>query len=85
MNGEYGELSPYIIRLDENYENVRQVWNDGVARSYEGLNDNIKKCAERIWACYSRSVEGRDAVKKNYSETEVARDLSILAQKAEDA
>ena len=66
MSGQYGEFSNNIVKLDTAQEQVKTVWRDEVAKSYDVMNDNIKLCAGKIWSLFCDSKDGMDAVKKSY-------------------
>ena len=78
MGEQYGEFSKNIVALDTAQEQVRSVWLDETAKSYDSLNNNVKKCVQRIWALFSDSKNGTDAVKRNYNSDEVEKELSHL-------
>ena len=78
MNEQYGEFGKNIIALDNALEQVKTVWTDETAKSYDTLNENVKICAEKIWALFSDSKAGTEAVKKNYNPDETDKDLARL-------
>ena len=76
MSGQYGEFSNSIVQLDTAQEQVKTVWRDEVAKSYDVMNDNIKLCAGKIWSLFCDSKAGIDAVKKSYDSEEVDKEIS---------
>lgn len=76
MSGQYGEFSNSIVKLDTAQEQVKTVWRDEVAKSYDVMNDNIKLCAGKIWSLFCDSKAGMDAVKKSYDSEEVDKEIS---------
>ena len=76
MSGQYGEFSNNIVKLDTAQEQVKTVWRDEVAKSYDVMNDNIKLCAGKIWSLFCDSKAGMDAVKKSYDSEEVDKEIS---------
>ena len=83
MNEQYGEFGKNIIALDNALEQVKTVWMDETAKSYDALNENVKICAEKIWALFSDSKAGTEAVKKNYSPDEVDKELAKFGMRIE--
>lgn len=78
MSEQYGEFSKNIIALDNALEQVRIFWTDETAKSYDALNENVKLCIQKIWALFSDSKSGAEAVKKNYNSDEVDKELARL-------
>lgn len=85
MYEQYGEFAKIVSALDQAQEQVRTVWTDRTAASYDVLNDNVKVCAGRIWAHYTDSVAGTNAVKANYNADEIDRSIMLLGREAEEA
>ena len=83
MNEQYGEFGKNIIALDNALEQVKTVWMDETAKSYATLNDNVKICTEKIWALFSDSQAGAEAVKKNYNPDEVDKELAKFGMRIE--
>lgn len=83
MSDQYGEFSKNIAMLDTAQEQVRTVWKDETAKSYDVLNDNVKLCAGKIWSLFCDSKAGMEAVKKNYDSEEVDKDISRLGMQIE--
>ena len=84
MYEQYGEFAKIVSALDEAQSQARTVWTDRTAASYDPLNNNIKVCAGRIWAPYTDSVAGTNAVKANYNADEIDRSLAILEREVEE-
>ena len=78
---QYGEFLENISRLENNLREVRSVWDDQTARTYDHINENMQVFTKRIWAHYSNSVSGCDAVKANYSESGFDDELNQLNSK----
>ena len=85
MYEQYGEFATIVSALDQAQEQARTVWTDRTAASYDVLNDNVKVCAGRIWAHYTDSVAGTNAVKSNYNADEIDRSIVILGREVEEA
>lgn len=85
MYEQYGEFATIVSALDQAQEQARTVWADRTAASYDVLNDNVKVCAGRIWAHYTDSVAGTNAVKSNYNADEMDRSIMLLGREAEEA
>ena len=83
MNQQYGEFGKNITALDHAQEQVRTVWKDETSRSYDSLNENVKICAQKIWALFSDSKAGTEAVKKNYNPDEVDKYITRLGTQIE--
>lgn len=83
MSQQYGEFVNSIIKLDDAQAQVKAVWRDGTANSFDRINDNIKLCAEKIWALYSDSSTCVSAVKQNYDADAVDKELCRLAMQVE--
>ena len=85
MYEQYGEFATIVSALDQAQEQARTVWTDRTAASYDVLNDNVKVCAGRIWAHYTDSVAGTNAVKANYNADEIDRSIVLLGREVEEA
>ena len=85
MYEQYGEFATIVSALDQAQEQARTVWTDRTAASYDVLNDNVKVCAGRIWAHYTDSVAGTNAVKSNYNADEIDRSIVLLGREVEEA
>ena len=83
MNEQYGEFGKNIIVLDNAQEQVKTVWKDETARSYDSVNENVKICAQKIWALFNDSKAGMEAVKKNYNPDEVDKELNRIGMQIE--
>ena len=83
MNEQYGEFIKNITALDNAQEQVRADWKDETAKSYDELNVNVKICVQRIWALFSDSKAGTEAVKKNYNPDETDKELARLGRQIE--
>lgn len=85
MYEQYGEFATIVSALDQAQEQARTVWTDRTAATYDVLNDNVKVCAGRIWAHYTDSVAGTNAVKSNYNADEIDRSIVLLGREVEEA
>ena len=83
MSEQHGEFSKSISLLDAAQEQVRTVWRDETARSYDSLNDNVKMCTQKIWALFCDSKAGVEAVKKNYDSDAIDKELARLGMQIE--
>lgn len=78
---QYGEFSASVSRLESNLVEVRGVWSDQTAQTYDQINENMEALAEGIWAHYFQSVSEYDLVRANYNEAEIDSELNILSAK----
>lgn len=68
---QYGDFTEIINRLNGDLSDVRMVWLDQTATTYDHMNENMEHFAIQIWAYYNNSLAGHNAVKSNYNESEV--------------
>lgn len=78
MSEQYGEFSKNFALLDSAQEQVKTVWRDETARSFDQLNDNVKLCSERIWSLFCDSKAGVEMVKKNYNSDAIDKEIARL-------
>ena len=78
---QYGVFAEIIRRLEDNLREVRTVWTDKIAASYDPINENIKQFAIQIWNLHNTSVDGYNAVKAVYDEGEFEDRLRQLNSK----
>lgn len=78
QNGEFYEI---INRLEGNLGDVRTVWTDQTAQTYDHINENMQFFTIQIWGYYCNSVAGRDLVKANYDESEFDDELNQINSK----
>lgn len=83
MNEQYGEFGKNIIALDNALEQVKTVWMDETAKSYDTLNENVKICTQKIWSFFSNSCAGTEAVKQHYNPDDVDKELARLGMRIE--
>ena len=83
MSQQYGQFAKSIMQLDAAQERVRATWCDDTARSYEPLNNNVKLCAQKIWAFHCDSQSGVELVKKNYNSDEIEKEIARLGAQVE--
>ena len=77
----HGEFSDSVIRLNDSLSEVRTVWNDKTAQTYDLINENMERFAIRIWECYTNSLDGYETVKRYYNEAEVDDKLNQMSSK----
>ena len=77
----HGEFSDCIIRLDDGLKEVRTVWKDQTALTYDHINENMERFTIKVWECYSNSLSGYEAVKKHYDESDIDDKLNQLNAK----
>lgn len=75
---QYGDFVEIINRLKSDLSNVRLQWNDQTALSYDQLNENMEHFVIQIWNYYNNSLEGYNAVKANYNESEFNNTINRL-------
>ena len=75
---QYGDFVEIINRLKSDLCNVRLQWNDQTALSYDQLNENMEHFVIQIWNYYNNSLEGYNAVKANYNESEFENTINRL-------
>lgn len=78
---QYGEFTEAINRLESGLSEVRMVWVDQTALTYDHINENMKHFATQIWNRHNNSVAGHNGVKANYDEIEFDRELNQLNYK----
>ncbi len=74
-----GIFNENLINLDNCFKEVRTVWNDDTAASFEVLNENIEEQTAKVWAHLKNAEMGFQAVQKNYDEDEFDNILSQLS------
>ena len=78
---EYGDFTGVINRLESSLNDVRTVWTDQTAVTYDAINDNMKHFSREIWNYYNNSVAGYNMVKANYNEAEFQNTVNQLSAK----
>ena len=81
MSEQYGLFLESIKRLDDELSEVRTVWNDQTALTYDVFNENIQSFTRRIWVHHNNSEEGYNVVKANYNESDFDDTLNQLNSK----
>ena len=76
-----GIFTENIIKLDSCLDDVRSVWKDTTAKTYDVLNENIEILSQKVWLQFINAQTGYQAVRKNYNEAEFDRVLSQLSGK----
>lgn len=67
---QYGIFSGGIAELDHSLTQVRTVWTDKTAQTYNCINENMEDIACKIWSCHQSAAAGEQAVRENYREEE---------------
>ena len=67
---QFGDFTETINRLNNDLSDVRKVWFDQTAVTYDLINENMAHFANQIWNNYNSSLLGYNAVKANYNESE---------------
>lgn len=78
---QYGDFTDTLIRLKSSLIEVRTVWSDQTALTYDHINENMEHFAMQIWNYYNNSLAGYNAVKANYNESEFDETLNQLNSK----
>lgn len=78
---QYGDFTEAITRLESGLSEVRTLWTDQVAMTYDNINENMQHFAIKIQNCYNNSVVGHNAVKANYNEAEFDSTINQLNSK----
>ena len=84
MDNQYGEFTKNIIALKNDLEEVRSIWQDQTANTYDVLNENIESFTQRIWLHLVDSQNGYDALKRNYDSDEYDRFVARMAVQVEE-
>ncbi len=75
---QYGIFGAVLAELNEALAQVRSVWTDQTAQTYDGINENMEAYAQRIWASAQTAATGEEMVRKNYDEGEFESILNNL-------
>jgi hypothetical protein len=78
---QYGDFTGTINRLNSDLGDVRTVWFDQTALTYDHVNENMEDFAIQIWMYYNNSLAGYNAVKANYNESEFDDTINQLNAK----
>jgi len=78
---KYGEFTDSVNSLDSSLVQVRSVWVDQTAVSYDGINENMKAYVSQITGYLENSVKAHNLVKNNYRESEIDDELNQLSAK----
>ena len=84
MDNQYGEFIKNIIALKEDLQEVRSVWQDQTANTFDALNENIEACTQRIWLHLVDSENGYAALKRNYDSDDYDRYVAQMAVQVEE-
>ena len=77
----YGDFTDSVIRLNDGLREVRTVWNDKTARTYDTINENMEHFAKQVWENYSYARQGYESAKMSYNESEIDEQLSLISSK----
>ncbi len=78
---QYGDFTEAINRLESSLTDVRTVWADQTALTYDCINENMQHFAMQIWIHRNNAVTGYNAVKANYNEAEFDNTVNKLNSK----
>ena len=78
---QYGDFTETINRLNSDLGDVRTIWFDQTALTYDHVNENMEHFAIQIWMYYNNSLAGYNAVKANYNESEFDDTINQLNAK----
>lgn len=78
---QYGDFTETINRLNSDLRDVRTVWFDQTALTYDHVNENMEHFVIQIWTYYNNSFAGYNAVKANYNESEFDDTINQLNAK----
>ena len=78
---QYGDFSSIVGRLTNNLGEVRSVWNDQTALTYDHINENMEHFSIQIWNYRNNSLAGYNMVKAKYNEDEFEDTLNRLNSK----
>ena len=81
MSEQYGLFAESIARLDDVLSDVRTVWKDQTALTYDVFNENMQHFTKEIWAHHNNSEEGYSLVRANYNESDFDDILNQLSAK----
>ena len=84
MDSQFGEFTKDIIALNVNLQELRGIWQDQTASTYDVLNENVEVCAQRIWAYLVNSQNGYAALKRNYDSDDYDRYVAQMAVQVEE-
>ena len=70
----YGEFTQSIFNLKDSVSELRAIWKDQTAPSYEAIHENFERFSFNLVA-----VEMHELVKENYSESEFDQMLDKLS------
>lgn len=84
MDNQYGEFTKNIMALKSDLEEVRTIWQDQTANTYDVLNENIEVCTQRIWLHLVDSQNGYAALKRNYDSDDYDKYVAQMAVRIEE-
>lgn len=75
---KYGIFASVLAELNAALQQVRSVWTDQTAQTYDAINENMEVYAQRIWHSGQTAATGEEMVRKNYDEGEFEGILNNL-------
>ena len=84
MDNQFGEFTKNIIALKDVLQEVRGIWQDQTANTYDALNENIEACSQKIWAHLVNSQNWFAALKRNYDSDEYDKYVASMAVQVEE-
>ncbi|MBQ2810339.1 MAG: hypothetical protein IJF11_05545 [Clostridia bacterium] len=75
----YGEFTQSIFNLKDSVSELRAIWKDQTAPSYEAIHENFERFSFNTWQQNLVAVEMHELVKENYSESEFDQMLDKLS------
>lgn len=79
---QYGEFSGIISNLQSSLSEVRTVWTDQTAATYDCIDENIQRFVMQIWIYFSNTNIAYDTAKKYYNKNDFDENLDMLSAKA---
>ena len=77
----YGIFSATISNMEHSLSQVRSVWTDLTAQTYDTINDNLTSLSQSIWSGRESAAAGEAAVRENYNEGEFESILNSLGSR----
>lgn len=72
-----------IHNLENSLSEVRTVWMDQTAFTYDAINDNMKSFTDKIWLTFCESTASYNDMKKAYNEEEeenILREMGCMVR-----
>ena len=71
MSEQYGEFLESALKLDGALAEVRVVWTDQTAMTFDKVNDNMEFFFKKIVATKENAISTMKVLKSNYNEDEI--------------